>query len=424
MEYHLKSNSLWWASEPPSAIVSGPRLIAAWTLVLFGQADPTSQQLQSLADLSKILWSQFTTRRDLLDRDYMSDEKHLAAYLSSFFIPNIERTRSALLEPRIQEKLKDLLALEQLDILDFGSGPLSASIGLLLTLGELASATGSETINTKKIKISAVERSEKAIKRAQSILAQCSATGIEITVERFTSIPANQKFNAVLAANVLNEIPEKHRMKTLLQLLDSLNTDGTNVALILEPGQEDHSRRLSSMRDELLQSKPAPHFRILAPCPHHEPCPLSPKTQRSDWCWFRTQFKAPVLLLELDRRSQVDHSSLAYSYLAVSKSESALERSNTVQPWAICVSDEMSVGRATDADKRYTYFSAHVVSVKTGESSIRIRQLASNGMKTKLCRSTGEYQSGLRAAEGNDETFQRGDVLLQESDFEALIQER
>ena len=77
----------WWKIESADDLISGAKLLSAWNEGLFGKNDPTQSHIQSLADLTQRLWTQFNTDRKSLDRDYMSDDKLLAAYLSSFFLP-------------------------------------------------------------------------------------------------------------------------------------------------------------------------------------------------------------------------------------------------------------------------------------------------------------------------------------------------
>ncbi|NBW82307.1 methyltransferase domain-containing protein, partial [bacterium] len=320
--------------------MSGHELIRQWKIQTFGAEEPGSQQLQSLADLTVQLWHRFNTNRASLDRDYMSDEKSLSAYMASFLLPNVERVRTVLTHARMIEKICNLVNLETIELLDFGAGPLSASMGFLLAMNEAVKLSGNGSIKTKKIRVTAVERSEKAVKRAQTLIQKSLHANITFELDRVTSIPADSSFHVILAANVMNEIPEKHRLKVLSSLLQGMLKTSNSIAVVLEPGQEEHSKNLASLRDSIFDGSLGGQLELLAPCPHRNGCPLGPKSARRDWCWFKTDFSRPLILMELDRRTKLDHSQLAFSWLALGNNmkSSHLEQKN---PLAVCVSDEM-----------------------------------------------------------------------------------
>lgn len=415
---------MWWQSDVSSQIISGPRLVENWKYQLFDKEGPTASELQSLGDLTQILWTQFNAKRDELDRDYMSQEKLLLAYLASFYLPNIERSRKILTSQSISAYLSRLSSLQRITVLDFGAGPLSAFVGLLFALNETKQKTKKEEFCLKEIHVVAVERSEKAIKRGQKIVEDALTGDVKVTIQRVTSIPKDGSFNIVLASNVLNEIPERHRFNTAAMLVDSLAPSSDNFAIIIEPGQEERSKWLASTRDFLIANHSKKPLKILGPCPHEKPCPLSLQTKRDDWCWFRSQFFLPPLLNELDKKSRIEHSVLAYSFLALSRKIEPQNDLNSRQVWAVCVSDEMQVGESGDVEKRIQYFKRNLAKSLEEPTAKLIDEIAATGFKTKLCFHTGEYISGLRFRDSTETPFARGKELKDESVFQCLVKER
>jgi ribosomal protein RSM22 (predicted rRNA methylase) len=405
-------------------ILSGPELLRNWSLLLFGTEKPAETQIQSTADLTQQLWSKFNTMRDHLERDYMSADKNLQAYLASFYIPNVERTRNILSAPVNAIQLEKIVQNETVNVIDFGAGPLSASAGLLLALNALRSRLGKEAFKCKEIHICAVERSEKAFNKGLQILNRTACKDVIVKATRATSIPSDRKFHIALAANVINELPEKHKFKTSLQIAQSLDRSSANFALILEPGQELHSRGLADIRDHLCTSEELKNFAVISPCLHNKECPLSSKKSRNDWCWFKSSFRAPALLEQIDRKSKIQHTELAYSYISFSTNEIAVPQKAGNQLRAIAVSDEMEAGQPADAEKRLDYFKNNLFIGGKRPDNEHLAKLARTGTKTKLCAETGDYLGGLRHSESAQEKLRRGSEIADSTIFDAIIKER
>lgn len=89
--------------------------------------------------------------------------------------------------------------------------------------------------------------------------------------------------------------------------------------LWVEPGSRDISRRLSRVRDTLLQTD----HQLLAPCTHQHACPmLTPENERH-WCHFFAPpptevFQSPFWR-EVSLRLGIDLRALPYSFLATSR---------------------------------------------------------------------------------------------------------
>lgn len=276
------------------------------------------QKLQSLASLTQNLWKSFNEDRDtekqvVKDKHYMDTPAGLRAYASSFLLPNIERIFSLLTADENIFTLKNLLLnpQEELVLADFGAGPLSATTGFLCAL-EYVLETFPQLCTPKKIKIYAIERSEKIYQYGLDLLNSSLLKPVEVSIERLTSIEKMPSYiNISIAANVFNEIPLKHRLGNIQNLHEKLTNNG--ILLVLEPGQSMHAKALGTLRDEFLLN--AQDVEIVSPCAHKKKCPLSATSTRSDWCWSRHHWQPPYILNEIDKFSKIDHHELNYSYV-------------------------------------------------------------------------------------------------------------
>ena len=111
----------------------------------------------------------------------------------------------------------------------------------------------------------------------------------------------------VIASYMLNELAEQNRIKVLLNLWQATQ----KILLIVEPGTPEGYRQIMHYRSALLENGAF----LIAPCPHHESCPLSDE----DWCHFSCR------LARTKQHRQLKNAVLGYEdekfcYLAVSKS--------------------------------------------------------------------------------------------------------
>ena len=267
----------------------------------------------------------------------MDSASGLQAYLASFLLPNIERIFALLLRDENMMALQNLFFQDkdELVIADFGSGPLSATVGFLSAI-EYLFQVQQRLAMPKKIKIFAIERSEKIFLAGKELLEKAILQKDFFQIERITSVeklPSN--IDIALAANVFNEIPVKHRLFNMNNLFAKLNLNG--LFLIVEPGQEVHSNALGQLRDQFLEN--AEFCEIISPCSHKNACPLSSSSHRTDWCWFRHGWQPPEALKEVEKFSKIDHHFLNFSYLFLAKSQT-----KAFEPYyARVVSDKLTV---------------------------------------------------------------------------------
>jgi ribosomal protein RSM22 (predicted rRNA methylase) len=329
-------------------------VLDAWTDALASLVYPEGiepQQTGHLARQVKNLWARFNSRRDSLDRAYMADENDLDAYLAAFALPNAVRTR-AVLDRYARSELATTVAGRipagrALRVLDFGSGPLSATVGLLAALAEAKALPDA-------VEILAVETAADAVKEGAALLSEAFAAE-KRPEPRFRraphldALPQSETFDVVLAANVFNELPSPSRARVLARLAQACAPGG--ILLVLEPGQDVHSRALSGLRDRFLAAGPAGAFTLVAPCLHRDDCPLGPDRGRPDWCWFRHNWTPPAFLSALDAKSGLEHDELAYSFLIFRKS-APLTTQTRKAPHARVVSDPIPLPKTTEGTQK------------------------------------------------------------------------
>jgi SAM-dependent methyltransferase len=169
-------------------------------------------------------------------------------------------------------------------VLDFGCGPGTASIALLL--------------RRPVEDLVLVDVVDEALDDAQWFARQL---GVE--ARRAHEPPAGEKFDLVLAANVLSETPAK---------LEELLTDDGHL-VVIEPALKATTRRLMEWRDRLA----AGGYRIAAPCLRQAACPM---LEHDDlWCHMDIAWPRPAGVAEVDRRVGLTKESLKYSYLVVTR---------------------------------------------------------------------------------------------------------
>ncbi|MBN2857521.1 MAG: hypothetical protein JXN63_03885 [Candidatus Delongbacteria bacterium] len=294
-----------------------------WQNTVFGSNDPDKldplkkrSETDKLRDRIKKLWLSFNENREDFRRKYSDTKKFINAYISSFYLPNIQRIYSILMQ---KQNIKEVVSSfensgEEFVMMDFGAGPMSASFALLLVLDHAG-----VDMRSKNIRIITIERSSNMISTGLDMIRAGFPSGPEFLHENFTSpLKAERKCDIILCANVFNEIPEKHRSSNIEDLL-SLSK---GLILITEPGQEVHSKALSSLRNQIIENS-GHSFSVISPCTHSAKCPLSSESDRQDWCWFSTAWRVPEQAAFIDRITGLDHRQLNYSYLFINSSGSS-----------------------------------------------------------------------------------------------------
>jgi ribosomal protein RSM22 (predicted rRNA methylase) len=105
-------------------------------------------------------------------------------------------------------------------------------------------------------------------------------------LESLTMIPGTGtergKFDVIFLSYVLQELPTA---KVRLMLLDTLHSrlNDNGFLVVIEPGSPKGFRFINDLRTWVI-NKPREDASIVAPCPHHNVCPMA--SRKDDWCHF------------------------------------------------------------------------------------------------------------------------------------------
>ena len=186
---------------------------------------------------------------------------------------------------------------KEVRVLDIGCGPGTAGLALLSALPHF-------------LKLTCVESSASMRSVAEKLLAHYSAIGSLSYLKILPSLPHDSKdlHDLVVAANVLAELDTEKGEQTIHQLAQRVEPGG--YLLIIEPGQQLHTRRLMHLRDSVLasDSELAPLF----PCLRRDPCPMLTASP-TDWCHGSIEWQQPRLNAHLDDLLSFNKHRIKYS---------------------------------------------------------------------------------------------------------------
>ena len=258
-----------------------------------------------------------TIDRENLPRDYMSRPEFLAAYLHYYLPWNIYR------QGRLLAGL-DLALKPGAHIVDLGSGPLTFLHALWL------SRPG---IREQDLDYLAIDRSEPALKVGRKLFDTWAAqTSWMISTD---NQPAGRKkfrpADMLVMANFINEVDRGPRSgrgsrsgdkdvdSSAIQMLERWEGQVANdgAILLIEPGVRDSGRSLSRIRQTALERG----WRIPAPCPHAEDCPM-PGRRNTPWCHFTFPTgDSPAWLSRLSHQAKLPKDRASLSFLLMVRGE-------------------------------------------------------------------------------------------------------
>jgi len=168
-----------------------------------------------------------------------------------------------------------------LRVLDFGCGPGTASLALALSIG-------------RPLALTCVDSAPHMRAVAQRLLSTPPCAEKLLSLSIADTIPAGQ-YDLIVAANVFAELDEQEQSRLLRTFLSQLAPKG--FMLFMEPGQQMHTRRLMTVRDQVVRERP--DIRPLFPCLRGDPCPML-KSSSDDWCHGVIEWQQPPLSRQLD----------------------------------------------------------------------------------------------------------------------------
>jgi ribosomal protein RSM22 (predicted rRNA methylase) len=184
-----------------------------------------------------------------------------------------------------------------ISMLDVGCGPGTAGLALL--------AAGVASLN-----LTCVEQSGPMRVVAERLLSGWSGEAKIDRMHMKGSLGAisQDSFDLVVAGNVLAELEENESVSTLRDLVSRVSEGG--YLLLLEPGQQLHTRRLMAIRDIVCVDYPelVPQF----PCLRSDPCPML-LASSTDWCHGTIEWRQPKLNAQFDDLLSFNKHRIKYS---------------------------------------------------------------------------------------------------------------
>jgi len=135
------------------------------------------------------------------------------------------------------------------------------------------------------------------------------------------------KFNFLPQATWTNAVPTVTQPAKTLAVFSYSLTELSDLPawvkkleaiMILEPSTQEDGRKLQELRQKLLQEG----YSIYAPCTHHSACPLLTQS-KTDWCHDRIFFAMPEWFEKLEQHLPMKNRTLTTSYLLARKQKPA-----------------------------------------------------------------------------------------------------
>ena len=135
------------------------------------------------------------------------------------------------------------------------------------------------------------------------------------------------EFNLWVFCYFLNELhtPPDELARFLYRSFDHHLEEG-GVVIMVEPALKTESRKLLELRKnlvELFEQNPRSGLKVLLPCLGHQAC--GALVSADDWCHEEVMWWRPPHIKTLDELSGLDHKSLPFSYLVITKNKAPIE---------------------------------------------------------------------------------------------------
>lgn len=258
----------------------------------------TGRRLEAVASALGALHRRFVSPSPAESgQPYLSDPETVAAYLSWFFPASAAQAERAMAEvsPPAGERLR---------LLDIGSGPGPASVGV----ARWAASHG------RKVEALALEAASDALESFKRIW---SFGPLETRCWRVGEPLPDGPFEVIVASHVLNELfwdgsdHLKRRTVFCKELLKRLAPGG--LLVLLEPALRRTGRDLLVVRDALLAED---GVSVRAPCLVSSACPALERSR--DWCHADRPWSPPEWSLAVGKRAGIARDSLKFSYVIFS----------------------------------------------------------------------------------------------------------
>jgi hypothetical protein len=274
------------------------------------------------------LWETFTQERDQLTKHLLASKQQMVRYLLGFHLPNAARMQLALHNLNSRFPIGRLLSSGRTirwNDLGCGSGAAAqAAIHFAIKAGmkprqldlHLTDASGLLLDTAREIILASMNLIDPGDAEDNSYVDFRMNTH-RIPVEKLKLAPlahgADRDMISVYSmAYVWNELernkPGRDKIKEVFA--QHLRRDEAALLIFLEPANQNFTRSLMELRDDLVGAGYAP----LYPCPKAGPCPMLERAR--DWCYSEGLWYRPPFVTRLDKELGTDRSKLSVAIYA------------------------------------------------------------------------------------------------------------
>lgn len=292
-----------------------PELERAW-LDIAAESIGTGSDFQTLGRLTPLageLSDTFTTERQSGFRDYSASRDHWLAYGVYFFPQTFIRMQYVLQECLGEKAWRPPRDHGPVRVLDLGAGTGAATAATMRTLDAC--------LPGRSLEVLAVDASAPALALLRSLHAKretsLHTSSLETRVGSFrnlNSVDGDGGWDLITVSFALNEILESAAPdaaeRWVREALTHLAPGG--LLVMLEPALHVACERMERLRDTVAAQRLA---RIVAPCPHHLPCPMF--TLWETWCHDVRRWRVPESVEYVNRKLQRSVQFLKYCFLAL-----------------------------------------------------------------------------------------------------------
>lgn len=300
-----------------------PELERAWldisATTLRSSSD--TDTLDRLTPLAAELSDTFTTKRQPGFRDYSASPDHWLAYSTYFFPQTFVRMRYVLEECLRKGAWSPTPGNGPIRVLDLGAGTGAATAAVATTLQahfpnrvlDIHATDASETAMSLLRQLHANPQSGLQHARITTQVAPIREFDIG-TSDQPQPAEGSSQWDLITVSFALNEMLESASPDAAehwtREALAKLAPGG--LLILLEPALHTACERIEHLRDQIAAQRLA---RIVAPCPHHMPCPMLAAPDA--WCHDVRRWYVPESVAYINRKLQRSVQFLKFCFLAL-----------------------------------------------------------------------------------------------------------